>query len=195
MGKALVGCLIPLSYICDKDDTIGGFPIPEDSILSSPTTKQLIMIYLYLYRRNLSLFLFIAMLTFIAVPKAASQTCRINCGINQSGHQSYKEVYEYDFVSEKPAFPGGGTSLLEFLNHNRQYPEEAYRKGIQGRVTCQFVVNADGSVTDIHLIRGVEPSLNREAIRLFSIMPDWKPGRHNGKPVPVRVIWSVPFRR
>ncbi len=152
------------------------------------------MIYLSLNRRDLTLFFSIILMSLAVLPDAASQTCRISCGINHSGQQSYKEVYEYDFVSEKPSFPGGSTSLLEFLNNNRKYPEEAYRKGIQGRVTCQFVVNTDGSVTDIHLIRGVEPTLNREAIRLFSIMPDWKPGRHNGKPVPVRVIWSVPFR-
>lgn len=138
----------------------------------------------------------IAAAIFLGCPSGAfGQTCRINCGVTHTGQPAYREVYEYDFVTEKPTFPGGDTSLLEFLNHHRQYPEEAYKKRIQGRVTCQFVVNTDGSVTDIHLLRGVEPALNREAIRLFSIMPDWKPGRHNGKAVPVRVIWSVPFRR
>ncbi len=112
-----------------------------------------------------------------------------------AGIETFKEVYEYDFVSEKPTFPGGSTSLMEFLNKHRDYPQDAYKKGIQGRVTCQFIVNADGKISDIQLLRGVHPSLNREAIRLFSIMPDWKPGRHQGKNVPVRVIWSVPFRR
>lgn len=124
-----------------------------------------------------------------------AQTCRISCTSATPGHTCIKEVYEYDFVTEKPSFPGGSSSLLEFLNSNRKYPEEAYKKKVQGRVTCQFIVNADGSVSDIQLLRGVHPSLNREAIRLFSIMPEWKPGRHKGKAVPVRVIWSVPFRR
>lgn len=130
-----------------------------------------------------------------AFSEAQAQTCRINCTSATPGHTCIKEVYEYDFVSEKPSFPGGSGSLLEFLNSNRKYPEEAYKKKVQGRVTCQFIVNADGSISDIQLLRGVHPSLNREAIRLFSIMPEWKPGRHQGKPVPVRVIWSVPFRR
>lgn len=141
----------------------------------------------------LSLLLTSALITL--TPSISGQTCRINCGVNQAGRETFREVFEYDFVSDKPSFPGGDTSMLEFLNTNRVYPEDAYKKGIQGRVTCQFVVNVDGSISDIHLLRGVEPSLNREAIRLLSIMPDWKPGRHNGKAVPVRVIRSIPFRR
>lgn len=144
---------------------------------------------------NLPLSMLLAIAASSFVLPSSAQTTFINCTSSHTGHPSVREVYEYDFVSHKPSFPGGSTSMLEFLNTNRQYPEEAYRKGIQGRVTCQFVVNADGSVSDIRLLRGVHPSLNREAIRLFSIMPEWQPGRHDGKCVPVRVIWSVPFRK
>lgn len=124
----------------------------------------------------------------------SAQTHRINCTSSAPGRASVKEVYEYDFVTVKPSFPGGSTSMLEFLNANRRYPEDAYKKGIQGRVTCQFVVNTDGSISDIQLLRGVHPDLNREAIRLLSSMPEWRPGKIEGKPVPVRVIWTVPFR-
>lgn len=132
---------------------------------------------------------------FLVANAAHAQTCRVNIGTNASGCASYMEVFEYDYVTDKPSFPGGDGNLMKFINANRQYPKEAYKKGIQGRVTCAFVVNADGSVTHISILRGVEPSLNKEAIRVLSKMPEWTPGRLDGKPVPVRVIWSVPFRR
>lgn len=124
-----------------------------------------------------------------------AQTCRVNIGTSPTGCISYMEVYEYDYVSEKPTFPGGDSQLMKFINSNREYPAKAYEKGIQGRVTCSFVVNTDGSVSHISVLRGVEPSLNKEAIRVLSQMPEWKPGRHNGQPVPTRVVWSVPFRK
>lgn len=130
-----------------------------------------------------------------AVPEAAAQTCRIHCGRGDNGHAVYKEVYEYDFVCEKPVFPGGNSSLVRFINEHRRYPSDAYRRGIQGRVTCSFVVNADGSVSNIQVLKGVEQSLNQEALRIFASMPAWKPGKIDGIPVPVRVIWPVPFRK
>lgn len=126
---------------------------------------------------------------------ASAQTCRVNIGTSQSGCVSYMEVYEYDYVSDKPQFPGGDSQLMKFINSHREYPKTAYQKGIQGRVTCSFVVNADGSISHISVIRGVEPSLNKEAIRVLSLMPEWTPGRLNGQAVPTRVVWSVPFRR
>lgn len=125
----------------------------------------------------------------------SGQTCRVGIGTSENGVKSYMEVYEYDFVSEKPSYPGGDRKLVSFINENRKYPEEAYKKGIEGRVTCSFVVNVDGSVSHISVLRGVERSLNREAVRLMSEMPEWIPGKHDGHPVPVRVIWSVPFRK
>ncbi|MDE6339023.1 MAG: energy transducer TonB [Muribaculaceae bacterium] len=126
---------------------------------------------------------------------ASAQTCRVRAGNSSNGGQSYLEVYEYDYVNEKPSFPGGNAKLVEFINDTREYPAEAYKKGIQGRVTCSFVVNADGSVSHISVIRGVEQSLNREAVRIMSKMPEWLPGKHDGQTVPVRVVWSVPFRK
>ena len=126
---------------------------------------------------------------------ARAQTCRVNIGSSQPGCSSYLEVYEYDYVAEKPSFPGGDSKLMTFINQTRQYPKSAYEKGIQGRVTCSFIVNADGSVSHISVLRGVEPSLNREAVRILSKMPEWTPGRMNGQPVPTRVVWSVPFRK
>ena len=93
-----------------------------------------------------------------------AQTCRVKAGNGASGAKVYMEVYEYDYVKKKPSFPGGDAKLVAFINENRQYPAEAYKKGIQGRVTCSFVVNTDGSVSHISILKGVEHSLNQEAI-------------------------------
>ncbi len=125
----------------------------------------------------------------------SAQTCRVNIGTSQTGCVNYLEVYEYDYVSEKPCFPGGDSQLMKFINNTREYPRAAYERGIQGRVTCSFVVNTDGSVSHISVIRGVEPTLNKEALRILSLMPEWKPGKLNGHAVPTRVVWSVPFRK
>ncbi|MDE5901881.1 MAG: energy transducer TonB, partial [Muribaculaceae bacterium] len=79
----------------------------------------------------------------VAWIQADAQTCRISMGVNSEGHKAFREVFEYDYVSDKPTFPGGDWKLVEYINHTRQYPREAYEKGIQGRVTCSFVVNTD----------------------------------------------------
>lgn len=125
----------------------------------------------------------------------SAQTYRVNIGSNNGGSCSYMEVYEYDYVSEKPSFPGGDCKLMNFINDHRNYPKEAYKKGIQGRVTCSFVVNVDGTISHIRVLRGVESSLNKEAIRVLSKMPEWIPGKLDGHAVPTRVVWSVPFRK
>ena len=126
---------------------------------------------------------------------SSAQTIRILGGIDNSGITNYIDAFEYDYVSEKPSFPGGEGKLTEFINSNRIYPPEAYEKGIQGRVTCWFIVNADGSVSHVNLLRSVNELLNEEALRIFSIMPPWIPGRIDGIPVPVRVVRSVRFRK
>lgn len=125
----------------------------------------------------------------------SAQTCRVSKGCNEAGVKGYIEVYEYDYVSEKPCFPGGDRNMMSFVNETRNYPKEAYQKGIQGKVICSFVVNADGTISHVKVLRGVESSLNREAVRVISSMPDWTPGRLDGHPVPVRVVRSVAFRR
>lgn len=123
-----------------------------------------------------------------------AQTCRVNNGVDAGGCQNYIEVFEYDYVTEKPTFPGGDGELMSYINHCREYPRSAYERGVQGRVTCSFVINCDGEVSHIQVLKGADPELNREAVRIFSEMPKWRPGRLDGKAVPVRVIRSVPFR-
>ena len=131
----------------------------------------------------------------LAAGSAAAQTCRVSAGHSANGCKSYKEVFEYDFVEVKPSFPGGHEALLNYIHSNRQYPTDAYERGIEGRVTCSFVVNIDGNISHIRVIRGCDKSLNEEAIRLLSEMPSWLPGRHLSQSVPVRVVHSIPFRK
>lgn len=124
-----------------------------------------------------------------------SQTTKIKTATLGNGTPVYTEVFEFDFVDEKPQFPGGCASLVQFINATRQYPEEAYQEGVEGRVTCSFIVLQDGKLSNIKVIRGVEPSLNQEAVRIISLMPEWCPGKIHDHAVPVRVVYSIPFRK
>ena len=96
----------------------------------------------------------------------------------------------FDVVEEMPQYPGGAQALLEFLNQNVQYPEEAEKAGIQGRVIATFVVEKDGSICESKVVKSVDPSLDAEALRVINAMPNWKPGKQNGKEV--RVKYTVP---
>lgn len=104
------------------------------------------------------------------------------------------EVYEYDYVDIQPSFPGGNLELIRYINQSRRYPTDAYSKGVQGRVMCSFIVNPDGSISHIRVIKGVEHSLNCEAIRLISEMPKWEAGRVNNEAVAVHCLLPIPFR-
>ncbi len=146
-------------------------------------------------KAHIILFLFGAITASILSSEASAQTCRITSGVNANGRLVYREVYEYDYVDDKPQFPGGGSALLNYINETRRYPADAYSRGIEGRVTCAFVINTDGKVSDVTVLRGVEQTLNKEAVRILSKMPDWTPGKIDGQLVPVRVICAVPFRK
>ena len=92
---------------------------------------------------------------------------------------------------EMPLFPGGNAALLNFLSQNVKYPVIAAENGITGKVTINFVVNKDGSISDAKILRGVDQALDKEALRVVYSMPKWKPGKQSGKPV--RVSYSVPI--
>lgn len=97
-------------------------------------------------------------------------------------------------VEEMPEFPGGQSALMKYLSENIRYPVIAQENGIEGRVICSFVVERDGSITDVQVVRGVDPSLDREAVRVIQSMPKWKPGKQRGKPVRVRFTLPIVFR-
>lgn len=96
----------------------------------------------------------------------------------------------FDIVEQQPLFPGGPAALMKYLSENTKYPVVAQENGVQGRVTVQFVVEKDGSISDVHVLRGVDPSLDKEAVRVVKSMPRWTPGKQNG--ITVRVNYRVP---
>lgn len=97
-------------------------------------------------------------------------------------------------VEVQPEFPGGNTAMMKFLSDNIKYPVIAQENGIQGRVITNFVVERDGSITDVQVVRGVDPSLDKEAVRVIQSMPRWKPGQQRGSAVRVRFTLPVVFR-
>ncbi len=98
----------------------------------------------------------------------------------------------FTIVEEMPAFNGGETELYKYLHDNTKYPEEAKELGIQGRVFVTFVVETDGSITDIKVVRGIGGGCDEEAVRVVKSMPRWTPGKQRG--VPVRVQFNLPIK-
>lgn len=101
------------------------------------------------------------------------------------------EAEVFFIVEDMPEFPGGELALRQFIANSIKYPVIAQENGIQGRVYVTFVVDADGSVSEPRIARGVDPSLDKEALRVVSMLPKWKPGKQRGKPV--RVSYTVPI--
>ena len=97
----------------------------------------------------------------------------------------------FDVVEEMPVYPGGMAAMMDFFNKNMKYPKEAFDAKQEGRVIAQFVVEKDGCITDVHIVKSVSPALDAEALRIVNAMPNWTPGRQNGKPV--RVKYTVPI--
>ena len=102
-----------------------------------------------------------------------------------------KNQQVFDVVEKMPEYPGGQAALFEYLQKNVKYPADAEKKKVEGRVLVTFVVNTDGSITDIEVVRKTFPSLDAEAVRVISGMPRWKPGEQKGKKV--RVKYTVPL--
>ena len=106
-----------------------------------------------------------------------------------------EEEVVFVVVESMPEFPGGQQALFKYLSENVKYPVIAQENGIQGRVICQFVVNKDGSIVDVEVVRsGGDPSLDKEAIRVIKSMPKWKPGKQRGKAVRVKYTLPVNFK-
>lgn len=149
------------------------------------------MTHLYLLRLSLLAAMAIpAMAAWCASPQAYKAQQRVSHA-NQPLSIPIADAWSVD---EEPAFPGGERGLLRFINDERRYPDEAYRAGISGRVLCSFVIGEDGSVSDIRVVRSVEQSLDREAVRIISRMPRWLPAHSEGSPVPVTYFLPIPFR-
>ena len=100
----------------------------------------------------------------------------------------------FDVVEKMPEFPGGPQELFGFLAKTIKYPAEAEKAGTQGRVIATFVVRKDGSISDAHVVKSVDPLLDAEALRVINAMPAWTPGSQSGKPVNVKYTIPITFR-
>jgi protein TonB len=106
-----------------------------------------------------------------------------------------EEAIPFQLVEEKPSFDGGDANKFsKWVNSRLVYPEIAKENGVQGRVTLQFTVEKDGSVTKVKVLRGVDPSLDKEAVRVVSMSPKWKPGKQRDRAVPVTYTFPVIFQ-
>ena len=113
----------------------------------------------------------------------------------EAPEEEEEEEVVFVVVEKMPEFPGGQQALFKYLSENVKYPVIAQENGIQGRVICQFVVNRDGSIVDVEVVRsGGDPSLDKEAIRVIKSMPKWKAGQQRGKPVRVKYTVPVNFK-
>ena len=107
----------------------------------------------------------------------------------QNKKTSNDKVFEK--VEDMPEFPGGEQAMMDFVAKNVQYPKEAMEKGISGRVFVSFIVEKDGSVSNVKVMRGIGGGCDEEAVRVISGLPKWKPGKQEGKPV--RVSYQMPI--
>ena len=131
-------------------------------------------------------------------PQAAPQPEQDTKAVTYKGKVVDKDTLDnpiFEVVEHMPEFPGGGMPvLMEYLSKNIKYPEAAMKKGTQGRVTVQFVVEKDGSIANARVLRGIDPELDKEAVRVISAMPKWKPGTQKGEAVRVKYTVPVMFR-
>lgn len=126
---------------------------------------------------------------------AAAGTAKAKRSESLSWTQNEEEVAEaeiFTVVEESPQFPGGHDARLKFLEENIHYPDEARNSLVQGTVYISFVVEKDGSITDIRVLRGIGAGCDEEAVRVIKLMPRWKPGKQRGKPV--RVHFNLPIK-
>ena len=104
------------------------------------------------------------------------------------------DAMDRQVVEQLPEFPGGAVALMKWLTKNLRYPDAARRRKLQGRVVTQFIVNADGSLSDLKVVEPVDPQLDREALRVLRMMPAWKAGNQDGKPCRTMVCIPIVFK-
>lgn len=109
------------------------------------------------------------------------------------GHPPADEILELP-IEEEPYYAAGEEAMQQFIKDNLVYPAEAKEKGEQGKVYVRFVVEADGTITNVSIARGVSPSIDAEAMRIVKMMPTWTPGKHRGKPIRTNVVVPIVFK-
>lgn len=126
--------------------------------------------------------------------EAAGEVLKAKEVIAQPEPPKEEETKVFEVVEQMPSFPGGAGALMQYLGSNIKYPVVAEENGVQGRVVCTFVVEKDGSITDVRVVKSVDPSLDKEAVRVVKGMPRWIPGKQNGAAVRVKYTVPVTFR-
>ncbi len=126
--------------------------------------------------------------------EAAGEVLKAKEVIAQPEPPKEEETKVFDVVEQMPSFPGGPSALMQYLASNIKYPVVAEENGVQGRVIVTFVVEKDGSITDVRVVKSVDPSLDKEATRVVKSMPKWIPGKQNGSAVRVKYTVPVTFR-
>ena len=126
--------------------------------------------------------------------EAAGEVLKAKEVIAQPEPPKEEETKVFDVVEQMPSFPGGDAELMKFLSSHIKYPVVAEENGIQGRVIATFVVERDGSISDVKVVKSVDPSLDKEAIRVLKSMPKWIPGKQNGSAVRVKYTVPVTFK-
>ena len=106
---------------------------------------------------------------------------------------SQKNEKVFDVVEQMPEYPGGMQALFEFLKENIKYPEDAQKQKVEGRVLAKFVVETDGSISNIEVVKHAFPSLDAEAVRVIQAMPKWSPGKQKGQAVRVKFVVPINF--
>lgn len=109
-----------------------------------------------------------------------------------NSHNDVEKVF--DVVEEMPQFPGGSSAMFEYIATSLKYPVKAEENGVQGRVVCTFVVDTDGSISEVKVVKSIDPTLDKEAKRIVQEMPKWIPGKQGGTPVRVKYTVPVTFR-
>ena len=106
---------------------------------------------------------------------------------------SQKNDKVFDVVEQMPEYPGGMQALFEFISKNIKYPADAQKQKVEGRVLAKFVIETDGSISDIEVVKNAFPSLDAEAVRVIQAMPKWIPGRQKGQAVRVKFVMPINF--
>ena len=113
---------------------------------------------------------------------------------NENAVQGKDAEYAFEQLEVKPEYPNGNEGLGKYLSENIKYPKKALKNGVSGKVFVQFVIDKTGKVTNVVAVRGVEKSLDKEAVRVIKSMPKWKPGMKDGQPVKVKYTIPINFK-
>ncbi|WP_243345511.1 energy transducer TonB [Parabacteroides sp. FAFU027] len=132
----------------------------------------------------------------------STTTCYFTVNSSEGGNINtpvFDEKGQYYIVDQMPEFTGGTDALLKFIKKHIIYPSSVIKEGIEGVVICSFIINTDGSTRNIQVIRGLNPKLDNEAIRVIKLFPKWKPGKQGGKIVPVKftlpILFTIPEKK